>query len=125
MIGVLAAAAARAEMPARLTVAGQGACPTPAALARALERLHPALRAEVDAGEGVRVEVIDGGSSYEVRAGGRARRLDDDGRRCGERATAAALALTLLLDPPAAPPVVEEQEGPLAPRAAGEPTSTT
>lgn len=111
----MSASTARAEMPARLSVAGQGGCPTAAALARALERLHPALRAEVDGGAAARVEVLDRGGGYEVRAAGRTRRLEDVGRRCSERATAAALAVTLILDPPTAPPP-EEPEGPLAPR---------
>jgi hypothetical protein len=117
-IALSAAASARAEMPARLSVAGQGDCPTAAAVARALERLHPALHAEVDGAGAVRVEVVDGGARYEVRAGEGTRRLEDPARRCGERATAAALAATLLLDPPAPQPVAEEPEpeGPLAPR---------
>src|SRR5262245_29634524 len=89
----------RAEMPATVAVAGQGGCPTAAALARALERLHPGLHAEIGGAGAARVEVVDGGSSYEVRAGGGVRRLGDPARRCGERATAAALAATLLIDP--------------------------
>jgi len=112
LLVLVAAPAVRAEMPARVAVAGEGECPAPAALARALERLHPALR--IDDG-GVRVDVFDRGAGYEVRAGERARTLDDPARRCGERATAAALAVTLLLDPPSPPPP-EEPVGPLAPR---------
>ncbi|HEY2747453.1 MAG TPA: hypothetical protein VGL86_22675, partial [Polyangia bacterium] len=119
----LACATAHADMPPRLVVAGQGECPTAKALARALERLHPALRAQVDAGEGARVEVVDSGGSYEVRAGGGVRRLEDAARRCAERATAAALAVTLLIAPPMAPPPAaveaapDASDGPLAPRA--------
>src|SRR5438874_13061952 len=95
-VALLAASSSHAEMPPRLSVAGQGACPTAAALAKALERLHPALHADVDGDAGVRVEVVDNGASYEVRAADHTRRLDDDARRCSERATAAALAVTLL-----------------------------
>ncbi len=128
-IALTAAATASADMPARLTVAGQGECPTAAALARALERLHPTLRAEV--GDGAGVEVVDGGASYEVRAAGSVRRLDDAGRRCSERATAAALAATLLIDPPTAPledadsppGTPDGADGPLAPRETPGPAS--
>ena len=100
-------------MPTALSVAGQGACPAAPSVARALERLHPRLRA--DAADGVRVEVVDRGARYEVRAGGATRVIEDAERRCGERATAAAVAVTLLLDPPSAPPP-DEPAGPLAPR---------
>jgi hypothetical protein len=121
VVVVLGAAASpsRAEMPASVAVAGEGDCPAPAALARALARLHPALR--IDDGGEVRVAVFDRGGRYEVQAGGRARTLDDPARRCVERATAAALAATLMLDPPSAPPP-EEPEGPLAPRETPTPT---
>jgi len=111
-----ASAAARADMPARVAVTGQGGCPTAAAVARALERLHPALRAAVG-GDGVRVEVVDGGAGYEVRAAGGVRRLADAERRCSERATAAALAATLLIAPPATPPdEAGDSDGPEATR---------
>ncbi|MDB4965805.1 MAG: hypothetical protein JWN44_1494 [Myxococcales bacterium] len=105
----------RAELPARLVVAGASACPTAAAVARAMERLHPRLRIEVGEGAGERIEIADDGVGYVVRAAGRERMLSDDARRCSERATAAAVAATLLLDPPVAPPR-DEPPGPLAPR---------
>lgn len=101
-------------MPARLGVTGEGDCPAAVAVARALERLHPGVRA--DAADGVAVQVGDRGDRYVVRAGGGTRLLEDPGRRCGERATAAALAVTLLLDPPATPAAPEEPAGPLATR---------
>lgn len=113
--GMALATAARAEMPARLVVVGGGDCPTAAEVARALGKLHPAVRVTVAGGEGARVEVSDRGGAYEVRAGDKVRRSEDAARRCGERATAAAVAVTLMLDPPVAPPP-EEPEGPLAPR---------
>jgi hypothetical protein len=111
LLVLVVASGARAEMPERLRVAGASECPTVAAVARALARLHPALRietgdgarGEVGDGAGERVEVVDRGHGYEVRAATGVRRLSDGRRRCRERATAAALALTLLLDPPPLP----------------------
>ena len=118
----LVPAPARADMPAHLTVAGEGACPAARAVARELGRLHPQLRVDLD-GDGVRVEVADRGARYEVRAAGGARRLEDGARRCAERATAAAVAATLLFDPPALPAAAapDDGAGPLAPRESPEP----
>jgi hypothetical protein len=100
-IGWVAGAVARAELPSWVTVAGDGQCPTTAALARALESLHPGLHAGPDGdGDGARVEIVDEGATYRVRAGGSERQLRDAARRCDQRATAAAVAATLLLDPP-------------------------
>ncbi|MCU1283455.1 MAG: hypothetical protein JWM53_7001, partial [bacterium] len=90
-------AAARAELPSRLVVAGATTCPTAAAVGHAMERLHPKLRVEIGDGDGTRIEISDEGARYVVRAAGRERALGDEGRRCGDRATAAALAATLLL----------------------------
>ena len=92
MVVVALSAVARAEMPPRVSVGGDGACPTAPSVARALTELHPTLATD----GGVRVEVLDRGATYEVRADGRVRTLADSARRCGERATAAALAVTLL-----------------------------
>jgi hypothetical protein len=92
---------AGAQLPSSLWVNGEGVCPNAAAVAQVLARLHPDLSLAAD---GPVAEVRDLGGAYEVRAGGESRRLDDPRRRCGERAAAAALAITLLLDPPVGPP---------------------
>ena len=105
MVVVALSAVARAEMPPRVSVGGDGACPTAPSVARALTELHPTLATD----GGVRVEVLDRGATYEVRADGRVRTLADPARRCGERATAAALAVTLMLDPPSPPPPATDE----------------
>src|SRR5262245_39560943 len=98
-----ASLASRAQTRAPiLVVVEQGACPTPDALAAAIEEAIPdsAVTSDPRAQDAVRVALSDEGARYHVKVAGHERWFDDPARRCRERAIRAAVWTALIMDPP-------------------------
>src|SRR5438128_3815957 len=83
-------AAPRLVAAAELGVEGEGECPVPAALARALRTLLPAWTVTDGApvAGGIPVRVVDAGPRYRLRVGDVERDLGHPARACDDRAGA-------------------------------------
>lgn len=97
-------AAAHAEPPPSLRVAGEdAACPTAKQVATVLERMLPRTKITAEPGKvgASDVTVSDQGAHFRVTVAGQERSFDDGAHQCAERARHAAVFVALIVDPPA------------------------
>src|SRR5438067_1087137 len=84
-------------------ISGPSECPPAADVARELRSILPRMRVVVAPNGPSEVRISDERSRYRIAVAGSERELVDEGRRCEDRARAAAVVVALALEPPAVP----------------------